>query len=104
MKLGKVVGKLSLVKAHPSLTGRRWVIAMPQSLSVLAGQGRETEEEVIVVDELGATAGSLIGISDGREAAAPFEPQRKPVDAYVACLVDELRIDAVETKKLLRSR
>jgi ethanolamine utilization protein EutN len=102
MKLGRVVGKISLVKAHPSLLGRRWVIAVPQSLAVLAGTGKQTEEEVIAVDELGATQGDLVAITDGREAAAPFEPERKPVDAYVAGIIDDLRIDAAEVKKLLR--
>jgi ethanolamine utilization protein EutN len=102
MKLGRVVGKISLVKAHPTLVGRRWVIAMPQSLAVLAGAGKETEEEVIAVDELGSTPGALVAISDGREAAAPFEPERKPVDAYIAGIIDDLHVDAGEAKRLLK--
>jgi ethanolamine utilization protein EutN len=102
MKIGRVVGKISLVKAHPSLIGMRWVLAMPQSLAVLAGKGKETDEEVIAVDELGATPGALVAITDGREAAAPFEPDRKPIDAYIAGILDDLRIDEAEVKKLLK--
>jgi ethanolamine utilization protein EutN len=101
MKIGRVVGKLSLSKVHPSLVGRRWVLALPMNLAALAGRIESRDEEIIAVDELGATEGTTIGIADGREAAAPFEPARKPVDAYTACLLDEIRIDRVEVEKLL---
>ena len=50
-------------------------------------------EELIVLDELGVGAGDRIAFSEGGEAAAPFHPEKKPVDAYVACLIDELTID-----------
>lgn len=47
-------------------------------------------EEVVVFDELGAGPGSLIGLSEGAEAANPFVPRKVPVDAYCACLIDRL--------------
>lgn len=103
MKIAQVVGKISLVKAHPSLIGRRWVLACPQTLEALAGKKPSGEEEIIVVDEMGTTEGAWIGISDGREAAAPFEPERKPVDAYVACILDHWTISQEEAGKLLAS-
>ena len=33
---------------------------------------------------------SRIGFSEGGEAAAPFHPEKKPVDAYCACILDQL--------------
>jgi hypothetical protein len=36
--------------------------------------------------------GSKIGFSEGGEAAAPFYPVKKPVDAYAALLLDKLEI------------
>lgn len=101
MKIAKVVGKLTLSKAHPSLTGRRWVIAMPLTLPVLAGKAESKEEEIIVSDDLGAGIDSLIGLSDGREAAAPYEPERKPVDAYAACILDGYRLNEDEVNQLI---
>jgi len=45
-----------------------------------------------VFDELGAGPGAVIGISEGREAANPFGKSRTPVDAYCACLLDQLNV------------
>ena len=102
MKVGRVVGRLSLSKVHPTLMGRRWTIAMPLTLSVLAGKAVSRDEEVIASDDLGVGPDSLIGISDGREAAAPYEPERKPVDAYVSCILDDIHLDPTEVARLLR--
>ena len=43
-------------------------------------------------DELGAGIGSRIAISEGREAAMPFHPEVKPIDAYNAAILDTVRI------------
>ena len=45
---------------------------------------------MVVYDELGAGIGSLIAISEGREAAQPFRPELKPVDAYNAAILDSI--------------
>jgi ethanolamine utilization protein EutN len=49
-------------------------------------------EEVVVFDELGASPGALIGLSEGREAANPFGRTKTPVDAYCACLIDSISV------------
>ncbi len=36
--------------------------------------------------------GSKVGFSEGGEAAAPFDPEKKPVDAYCACILDQIAI------------
>lgn len=104
MKIARVVGKLSLQREHPSLVGRKWIIAMPQTLRAMAGGQEVNVEEIIAVDDLGVTSGNYIGISDGREASAPYEPERKPVDAYTSCLLDEWSVDPAEVNALLRER
>lgn len=103
MKVAKVVGKLSLNKCHPALVGRKWIVVVPQSLSAIAGRMGNNQEEFIAVDDLGVMPGSLVGVSDGREACAPYEPQRKPVDAYTSCLLDELTVDRKEIERLLNT-
>lgn len=101
MKIADVVGKLSLSKQHASLAGKRWVIALPRTLKSLAGATENVEEEIIAIDEMGANVASVIGVSEGREAAAPFEPKRVPVDAYTACLLDEVTLDKSEISRLV---
>ena len=51
-----------------------------------------TAEELVVWDELGAGIGSRIALSDGAEAAQPFRPENKPVDAYNAAILDSIEI------------
>ncbi len=57
----------------------------------------EPAEEIAVFDELGAGIGSRIAISEGREAAMPFHPDEKPIDAYNAAILDHLVIESQPT-------
>jgi ethanolamine utilization protein EutN len=46
----------------------------------------------VAFDSLGARPGDLIGLSEGREAANPFGRDKTPVDAYCACIIDQLHL------------
>ena len=52
-------------------------------------------EEVVAFDNLGAGPGGLIGLSEGREAANPFGKDKTPVDAYCACLIDQITSESL---------
>src|SRR5689334_12563964 len=88
MRIAEVIGTVTLSRVHPSLTGFRWVIGVPFSLNALK-EGRPDGEDVVIFDNLGAGMGDRIGFSEGGEAAAPFHPEKKPVDAYSACVLDQ---------------
>ena len=90
MRIAEVIGRVTLSRVHPSLRGARYVIALPMPLEALTGDSPKRGEEVITYDDLGASPGSIIGLSEGGEAANPFRPAKKPVDAYCACLIDQL--------------
>jgi ethanolamine utilization protein EutN len=87
MRIAEVIGTVTLTRVHPSLVGARWVIGVPCSLRALA-QGTGDGEDVVMWDDLGAGPGCHVGVSEGAEAAVPFLPERKPVDAYCACILD----------------
>jgi ethanolamine utilization protein EutN len=91
MRIAEVIGTVTLNRVHPSLAGYRWVIAVPFSLKGLQAM-KPDGEDLVVLDELGAGLNSKIGISEGGEAAAPFVPEKKPLDAYCACIVDSLTL------------
>lgn len=93
MRIAEVIGTVTLNRAHPSLTGARFKLVVPLSLEDLAGEGDRSAEEFAVFDELGAGMGSLIAVSEGREAAMPFYPDVKPIDAYNAAILDRVEID-----------
>jgi ethanolamine utilization protein EutN len=88
MRIAEVIGTVTLSKAHPAFTASRWVIGVPLSLRAVRQGSRGDGEDVVIFDNLSAGQGSLIGFSEGVEAAAPFFPEKKPVDAFCACILD----------------
>ena len=92
MRVAEVIGTVTLSRAHPSLVGARWVIGVPFSLKALRSGAAPDGEDVVIFDNLGAGHGARIGFSEGGEAAVPFLPERKPVDAYCACILDRLTV------------
>lgn len=93
MRIASVIGTVTLNRVHPALARFRWVIGVPYSLKALR-EGKEPDgEDFVVLDQLGAGHGQKIGVSEGVEAAAPFFPEKKAVDAYCACILDSVSIN-----------
>jgi ethanolamine utilization protein EutN len=92
VRIAEVVGRVTLSRFLPSLRGGRFLIALPLTGSAICERTPDRGEDVVFYDSLGAGAGSLIGVSEGREAANPFGPAKVPVDAYCGCLIDELSV------------
>ena len=94
MKLGAVIGRVTLSVALPAFEGARWLVVSPFTRADFA-RGRQeplasgAEPSLVVYDDLGAGVGQTIGYVEGREAAQPFE-KPTPVDAVSAALVDEI--------------
>lgn len=88
MRIGEVIGKMTLSKCHPEISGSSWKIVVPLDLPALVGEEGGRGEPFIVFDELGSGEGSLIAISESAEASAPFHPDKKPIDAYCSALLD----------------
>ena len=102
MRIAEVIGTVTLNRAHPSLTGACLKLAVPLSLAETRGAAEPAADPLVVYDELGAGIGSRIAISEGREAAQPFWPQDKPLDAYNAAILD--RVDIGITEEQLRDK
>lgn len=94
MKLGRVIGRVTLSRCAPALEGGRFLIVSPfgreqyaQGLDAPVSFGKDPS--LVVYDNLGGHVTQVIGYIEGREAAQPF-PEPTPVDAINAALVDEL--------------
>jgi microcompartment protein CcmK/EutM len=94
MKLGTVIGRVTLSRTVPALEGGRWLVVSPftrdhfqRGMEPLPGMSKDPS--LVVYDNLGGGAGQTIGFIEGREAAQPFD-QPTPVDAINAALVDEI--------------
>ena len=92
MRIAQVIGTVTLNRCHPTFVGARLRLVVPLSLSNLADDAPNTAEELVIWDELGAGIGSRIALSEGAEAAQPFRPENKPVDAYNAAILDDIEI------------
>ena len=94
MKLGTVIGRVTLNKTVPALEGARWLIVSPFTREHFQ-RGTETpsgmskDPSLVVYDSIGGGVGQTIGYVEGREAAQPFE-EPAPIDAINVALVDEI--------------
>lgn len=92
MRIAEVIGTVTLSRCHPTVAGFRWIIGVPFSLKALTDNTGPDGEDVVILDELGAGFGQRIGVSEGVEAMMPFQPERKPIDAYDACILDAVQV------------
>ncbi len=95
MRLAEVIGRVTLSRCHPSLKGAAWRLVVPLTWEGLVDRTRGRGEAFVAYDEQRSGIGDLIAVSEGGEAAAPFEPDVKPVDAYNAAILDQLDVDLV---------
>ncbi|MBX3421475.1 MAG: carbon dioxide concentrating mechanism protein CcmL [Pirellulaceae bacterium] len=100
MKIHKVIGNVTLSRCHPCYQSARLLAAEPQEQTTLTGKPTPQPELAVVWDDLGAGLDSLIAVSDGAEAAQPFRPDLKAVDAYCSAILDNVHVDAVAVGQL----
>lgn len=94
MRLGTVIGRVTLSATVPSLEGARWLIVSPFTREQFAQASSSTptmsrEPSLVIYDDLGGGIGHTVGFVEGREAACPFQ-EPTPIDAVNAALVDEI--------------
>ena len=92
MRLGKVIGRVTLSQTIPAFEGARWLVVNPYTRDQFqSGEeppgGMTPEPSLVVYDALGGDVGQTIGFIEGREAASPFS-EPTPIDAINAALVD----------------
>ena len=100
MRIARVLGTVTLDPRLPELRAGRFLICETlESASLVAAEQyvprqKPMPESLVVFDELGAGAGELIAVSEGREASMPWYPERVPIDAYCCAILDSISVDA----------
>jgi carbon dioxide concentrating mechanism protein CcmL len=92
MRLGHVIGKVTLSKQDPAFKGARFLLVQPFSKAQFQGAPMMPLAKglsLVVYDNLGADLGHTIGFTEGAEATAPFN-QPTPVDAFNAAIIDQI--------------
>jgi microcompartment protein CcmK/EutM len=94
MRIGKVIGRVTLSSASETLAGGRFLVVEVQDRFSLSGRARRTTETLVVYDHLGGHNGDLIAFAESREACMPFLPEKRvPIDAYNGAILDRVSID-----------
>ena len=93
MRIAKIIGTVTLNRCHPSSVGANLQYVAPFQTGDLVADREPTDEELVAWDELGAGLGSLDRAVRGYGSGQPFLPDLKPVDAYVAAMLDQLDVD-----------
>ena len=99
MRLAWVTGRLTLSRAVPELKAGSWLICEALDADALAAEpmrpgqrARPMPESLVVYDHFGAGVGDVIAFTEGGEATQPFRPDRVPVDAFCAAIIDSIHI------------
>jgi microcompartment protein CcmK/EutM len=97
MKVGKVIGTVTLSHADSGFRGGRWIMVAPQGAAELTGAnpgGLSDSWTLVAFDNLGAGIGDLILYVEGAEAMQPFD-RRIPLDAISVALIDTFTFEPV---------
>jgi ethanolamine utilization protein EutN len=94
MRIAQVIGTVTLSYCDPSLEGATWRIGVPLKAEALSGGSEGRGEPFVIYDEQNSGNGDLIAVSESAEAAAPFHPEQKPVDAYNAAILDVVNVES----------
>ncbi len=92
MRIGRVIGNVTLSAQDPAYQGGRFLVVSPlgrKELNRLDEELLSEQPTVVVYDERGAGLGELIGFVEGAEATAPFESPI-PIDNYNAAILDKI--------------
>ncbi|MFO1007627.1 MAG: EutN/CcmL family microcompartment protein [Planctomycetaceae bacterium] len=90
MRIAQVIGKVTLLRGHPSLRGASFKVVVPLTREGILGDAAGRSEPLVMFDSLGAGEGSIVALSESAEAANPFHPDTKPIDAYNAAILDSI--------------
>jgi microcompartment protein CcmK/EutM len=94
MRLGTVIGRVTLNKTIPQFAGGRWLLISPFTRDHFQRRrdpptGLSKDFSLVAYDNLGGGLGDTVGFVEGREAAMPFaEPT--PVDAINVAIIDDV--------------
>ena len=95
MRIATVIGKLTLNRAMPDIVPGSFLLVRVADRGTLAGVNDGKDEMLVTYDRLAAREGDRVGISEGREATAPFLPAKVPYDCYCSCILDSVNFDPI---------
>ena len=93
MRIADVIGTVTLSRSLPEFEAARLRLLVPVTLRELQHDLPATADCLVAWDEFSSGLGDRVAISEGAEAAQPFRPDLKPIDCYVAAILDNIDLD-----------
>ena len=95
MRIGHVIGKVTMSIQEEAFRGGRWLVVNPidtDDLNTCINQQPKlsTQSSLVIYDNVGAGEGDIIGFVEGAEATAPFDGPT-PIDAISLAIFDTLK-------------
>jgi microcompartment protein CcmK/EutM len=93
MKLARTIGSITLAQAHPAMRQAKLrLVEVVDSIDRIDTEplGGDT---IAAWDLCGSGIGDLVALAEGPEAAQPFKPEVKPLDASIVALLDHVDLE-----------
>mgnify|MGYP003111249133 CR=1 FL=1 len=99
MKIARVLGNATLSRMHPMMHAATLrcveVVERIDDLDAAAsGTAVPGTDLIIAWDLCGCGEGDFVALAEGPEAAAPFGPDVKPIDASIVAILDHIDIQS----------
>ena len=92
MKIARTIGTVTLSRSHPSLGGAKLrCVELVESIARI-DQSPLGGDTVVAWDTCGSGIGDLVALAEGPEAARPFWPDIKVLDATIVALLDNVDV------------
>lgn len=95
MRIAKVIGKVVFSRKLDEVLPGNYLVVRTCNRGTLAGKNEGNPETPVIYDSLAAREGDIVGMVEGREAAAPFYPQKVPYECYCASILDSVDFEPV---------
>ena len=92
MKIARIVGTVTLSRCHPTMNSIPFRLVETADRFDEAKQPVFSNEQIVACDILGSGVGDLVALAEGPEAAQPFRPDIKPIDASTAAILDTIEL------------
>jgi microcompartment protein CcmK/EutM len=93
MKLARTIGTVTLSRSHPELAAAKLrCVEIVDSVDRIDTQPLGGDL-VVAWDLCGTGIGDLVALAEGPEAAQPFRPDVKPLDASIVALLDNVDLE-----------
>ena len=96
MKFARTIGTVTLSRMHPGMHAANLrCVELVESVDQLADPLSDVPlggDTVVAWDLCGSGIGDLVALAEGPEAAQPFMPQVKPIDASIVALLDHVEL------------